>query len=174
MALLTLSTLVTAQTIIHSFNMSLTFRESGLKWGAYANGDYWIVGPATLIETHPPAVGGRNGVQINPSDVHSQALDDRMFHYNTSQLATLPASLVPGDSITKTISMSDTSSRPTPCIAEASVVTLVSAPQRRDAFRPAYFGSREQRLAAPAYTVSDLRVSLLANLSATSDAPTDE
>eukprot|EP00666_Eupelagonemidae_sp_cell4sb_P016710 gene16710-5264_t len=46
--------------------------------GQYATGDWWVAAPAVVAAIDPPrAAAGRDGWQLNPSDVNAQGLDDR-------------------------------------------------------------------------------------------------
>jgi len=50
--------------------------DSEVEYGRFANGDYWVIGPVTIVDIDPPSVddGGwvRNGSMLDPSPLDSQ------------------------------------------------------------------------------------------------------
>jgi hypothetical protein len=108
----------------------------GLTWefdrpvavGRFVNGDYYVVGPITLVSIHPrPLVGSgvpeselgereqarvrggryvRNGSMLNPPASREVAYDSGIRNYFKPELvATPPIRLQPGDSLVSTISL---------------------------------------------------------------------
>ena len=123
---------------IEQYNMTLTFASTPTQ-GKYISGDYWVVGPATLVATSPAAAGGRNGFEVSPSSTFQNGLDSRTGTYNASLLPALPLTLKPGDSLLKVISGPDWKGSNPTYLQAAMVLTVVAEPPRPGSYRPGYF-----------------------------------
>jgi len=96
--------------------------------GRYVTGDWWVVGPVTVVSVTPspgeadpdePRVGAssiygapalrpdtrmRNGSTVNPKPAEDQGYDSRAINYNPAKSAVIPLALQPGDSLVSTVS----------------------------------------------------------------------
>ncbi len=130
--------------------------QAGITWtfsraepvGRFVNGDYYVVGPATIVDIEPPATNGFNGsmlniqVNIQQSGFDSRIQEDR---YNAALRVYPPITLTPGNKLVSSISAAtnlncvmrpfDISVSP---VASVSILTSMAAPQPPDAFRPSY------------------------------------
>ncbi|MEJ5260058.1 MAG: LamG-like jellyroll fold domain-containing protein [Anaerohalosphaeraceae bacterium] len=150
------------------------------RYGTYANGDYWIVGPVTIISITPLSqeINGRtkNGSMINPVPGPNQGYDSAMADWaEKSYSAALNVGLNVGAGATLTVqpnsSLVSTISHDAvrvPQIRTAAVLTVVQTPPPAGAFRPPYCGTNKTSL----YTVSNLDYSKLARLTPVPGAPT--
>ncbi|MEP6729173.1 MAG: hypothetical protein ABJE10_00980 [bacterium] len=130
--------------------------------GQFANGDWWVLGPVTLVSMTPAATGGRNGWDVNPTNYLASPYDSRANDYDKKLLPTLPITLQANSSVVKTISVSPKAATCRPCLQTAAVLTVLgSVPANNGAtfFRPPYFGS-----AKPLYSTQNLRTDLLPSL----------
>ena len=154
---------------IVQYGIAWTFDEQ-VPYGRFANGDYWVLGPVTIVRMLPDAAGGHHGWEVNPDDNSAQAFDERIGDYVAARMPELPYTAQPGQSIVKSISLEplgDTECRP--CLQTAAVLTVLGTPppdQGTTVFRPPYFGPDK-----PLYSVNDLDTTLLPTLDATGDPP---
>lgn len=106
--------------------------------GQFVNGDYWVVGPVTVISVSPIPSAGRNGSMINPGD--NQAYDSRAGKYQPAQAIAFPHLLQPGSSLISTISLPVVNANQT-YVKTAAVLTCVSLAPPMGMFRPPYAGT---------------------------------
>jgi hypothetical protein len=165
-------------------NISTDGADGTYQYGQFVTGDYWIVGPVTLISIDPLSqnINGRikNGSMINPPIGNVNGYDNAMS-YNTYSaslnvafgVTPLSTLVVPvNSSLISTISVDTPNSRPQ--VDTAAILTvLVSAPEdavngKSNYFRPPYCGtdktlqfkktdlnySKLKRLAPVSYTPS--------------------
>ena len=143
-----------------------TLSQFGITWdfaqshpvGQFANGDWWVVGPVTVVGITPGSteISGRtrNGSMVNPSPTldFAQGYDSAMYgiynqpgYYDPGLNAALdvspssPLVLQPGSSLVSTISDPVAGSRPQ--LLSAAVLTVLAAPAPADGFRPPYCGN---------------------------------
>ena len=45
------------------YNMTLILADEPIM-GQYVSGDWWLIGPVTIVGTEPAAIGGRNGFEV--------------------------------------------------------------------------------------------------------------
>jgi hypothetical protein len=130
--------------------------QAGITWtfslpvpvGRFVNGDYYVVGPATIIDVDPPATNGYNGSMLNIQvNIQHSGFDWRIQQdrYNPDLRVYPPIILTPGNELVSSISAEtnlqsvmrpdDTSVSP---VASVSILTSMAAPQPPDAFRPSY------------------------------------
>ncbi len=140
--------------------------QDGITWtfsqavpiGQFVNGDYYVVGPVTIIAINPPPTTSspfENGSVVNLPTANGKSGFDSRLNDGTDESwwfdATLrsypPIALKPGDSLVSSISLatihsvsevmraSDMSASP---VASVSVLTVLAAAPSADAFRPSY------------------------------------
>ena len=170
--------------ITWTFNKELSTNGTGntYRYGQFANGDYWVLGPVTIININPPSVeiGGRvkNGSMVNPSPAlgKTQGYDSSMQRtifdasYNVARpnnqdlSASNPLVLQPGSSLVSTISVEAAGQRPQ--LQTAVVLTVLGSSAQEGSFRPPYAGNNK-----PVYLTSNLRKNLLPNLDLVVNTP---
>ena len=151
--------------------------ESEIRVGQFVNGDYYVVGPVTVIMIDPIPGDGRNGSVLNQPANNRAGYDSRILsgRYVPEQAATLPIQMKPGDSLISTISGGDpkTNTRlirkedksPSP-VRTAAVLTCLAEAVPGDTFRPGYC-DRKHVL----YSAGDLRRDLLPKLARVESTP---
>jgi hypothetical protein len=163
---------------ITQFGITWTF-DQPYEYGQFANGDYWLVGPVTIIDISPPSteVDGRviNGSMINPSpqDGATQGYDSAMYggygpYYDPALNAARPNNrdlspanflvLTPGSSLVSSISVSEAGARPQ--LQTAAVLTVLPGAVPEGSFRPPYSGSDK----TIRFNLSQVNMDLLAQL----------
>jgi hypothetical protein len=150
--------------------------------GQFVTGDYYVLCPATVETITPAPGGGRNGSVLNiPPSQTETGFDDRTEgdRYTPSLSASLPISMVPGDSLASSISMAEPgtvenwlregngeySSSP---VASVSVLTCLAQAPPPDALRPSYADTTNR-----IYRLSDVNRALLPQLAPPSPIATD-
>lgn len=124
--------------------------------GQFVNGDYYVVGPATVSSISPAPANGRNGSVLNlpgcrPAGADRSGFDSRtqQGRYDASLRVSLPVTLNPGDALTSSISVDTVGAIRQVMRAEqatispvrtVSVLYSLSAPVPPDTFRPSYCG----------------------------------
>ncbi|MFZ6028754.1 MAG: hypothetical protein ACOYYS_13645 [Chloroflexota bacterium] len=170
---------------ISQFGVTWTF-DRAYETGQFANGDYWVVGPVTIVAISPPSTesGGRtiNGAMINPSPAAGamQGYDSSMYGQygpyfdaalnaarpnNQDLSAANPLTLLPGTSLVSTISLAEAGARPQ--LQSAAVLTVLAAPAPAGSFRPPYSGSDK----SIHYNTGQLNGALLKSLPAVASTP---
>ena len=136
--------------------------------GQFANGDWFVVGPAVIRQITPAIIGSgvslRHGVDVNPAVVsgNNQRFDGRLAGVQPT-LVSFPYTAQPGQSIVKYVSNSPGTGCPDKrCGRFAAVLTvLASAPASPETtFRPPYWGTSK-----PLISTTALDTSLLTRLS---------
>jgi hypothetical protein len=112
---------------VSQFGITWTFDKAS-PIGRYVNGDYYVVGPVTVIRVDPPALIGpqvpegevseterkivrhgyfvRNGSMLNPPPSRATALDSGIRNYfKPERLAKVPVKMAPGDCLLSSISL---------------------------------------------------------------------
>ena len=165
---------------ISQFGINWVF-DGQYEHGQFANGDYWVLGPVSIINIDPMSVdiGGRivNGSMINPSPSSGliQGYDSGM--YGSEQIpgdydpflnaarpgdiaisVTNPLIVNPGSSLVSTISTPDTFDETQ--LQTAAVLTVLNSIPPEGSFRPPYSGSDK----TIKFNRSQLNYSLLNNL----------
>lgn len=167
-----------AATSVTQYGITWTF-DTDYTVGQFVNGDYWAVGPVTIIGITPQSVdqGGRiiNGSEINPDpNGTTQGYDSAMGYnifdsqlnvaYNVSSGTPL---IVPVNS-----SLVSTISHPTPAnvpqIKSAAVLTILSTIPPTNSFRPPFAGSNKTIL----HNEAEIDYTKLKALTPTTLAPT--
>jgi hypothetical protein len=136
--------------------------------GRFANGDWYVVGPAVIRQITPAIVGSgsslRHGVDVNPAVTsgNAQRWDGRLEGVQSTSVS-FPYTAQPGQSIVKYVSLNPDGACPDRhCGRFAAVLTvLASAPASPETtFRPPYWGSYK-----PLLSTTSLDLSLLRRLS---------
>jgi len=150
-------------TSVSQFGITWTFSGS-VEYGQFANGDYWVVGPVTIININPASGNdgtGRivNGSMINPSPTsgYLQGYDSTMYgsygpqYYtpslnvarpNGQQLSSSNPLTIQTGSLVSTIGLSPSHELYGRTVLQtAAVLTVLSSPVPEGSFRPPYSGS---------------------------------
>jgi hypothetical protein len=162
---------------ITQFGVTWTF--DGLyEVGQFANKDWWVVGPVTIVDIDPPSTdlgGGRtlNGSMLNPSPFRdqTQAYDSTMYaqykvssNYNPLLNAALnvsaasPLVVKANNSLVSTISKAAPNTRPQ--LKTAAILTVLDQAPPAGSFRPPYSGENKRIR----FNESQLDYSMLARL----------
>jgi len=166
---------------LSQFGITWTF-DAPYPVGQFANGDWWVVGPVTIVAINPPSTSGSrtmNGSMVNPDPrKQSQAYDTTMYaqyawpgSYLASKNAALdvsssnPLVLPPNSSLVSTVSKSTPMVRPQ--LQGAAILTVLTAPAPIGSFRPAYCGDNK----SIEFNVSQLDYSKLASLAPVGTTP---
>jgi hypothetical protein len=168
------------QSRISQFGITWTF-DKDYTVGQFANGDYWVVGPVTIVRIKPVSVelDGRtiNGSMINPSPKlgQRQGYDSAAYgryarpgdfdpglnvaRPNNEQLSkSNPLVLQPNCSLVSTESTLQANNRTQ--LKSAAVLTILDSPAKEGSFRPAYSDTDK----TIRFNKEQLDYSLLANL----------
>lgn len=113
--------------------------------GQFVTGDWWVVGPVTIVNIDPISAEGRNGSMLNPGPGRGigQGYDATMhngvsWRPNLNVATQLPLTIQEG-SLVSSISRPGTNGRPQLDVAE--VLTILREVPPHNAFRPSYSGS---------------------------------
>ena len=161
--------------------------DADYEYGQYANGDYWVVGPVSIIYISPLSYKSRtgrvcNGSMLNPSPTNGiyQGYDSAMYgQYGPAYDPDLnvgfpgeillseenPLILLPGSSLVSTISVPEAGARSQ--LDTAAILTVVSSAPPVGSFRPPYCGSDK----IPHFNVSDLSTAGLSSLAPVAETP---
>ncbi len=167
-----------------------SIKRHGISWtfdrpsrcGRYINGDWWVLGPITIVSITPSSVREgarvRHGSMINPSPTSlRQGYDSAMFgngragRYNHDANVALNVSSNRPLAITPGMSIVSTASHPLagqlPQIESCAVLTCVAKIPQANAFRPPYCG----RDKSTQWTTDSLDMTQFARLPAEFGAP---
>lgn len=167
---------ITKQQSVTQYGITWTFDEPKIV-GQFVTGDYWVVGPVTIVSVSPAPTGSgttlRNGSMVNPVVSAYQGYDGRASGYLNSLTVTYPLILSPGQSLLSSESRPEddpprldltytliTLNRAR--LIGISVLTCVSSPVVSTAFRPPYAGTEK-----PIFDSTKLRTDLLPSLTPT-------
>lgn len=156
--------------------------DSPAQCGRFANGDWWVVGPVSIVAIVPASmVDGdrvRHGSMVNPDPkVAAQGYDSAMFgdaagsRYDPALNVALgvsrtrPLKLLPGSSLVSATSHPQAGQLPQ--LESCVVLTCLTAPPPANALRPPYCGADK----ACRWTADQLDLSRLARLEAPEGAP---
>ena len=140
------------------------------RYGTYANGDYWVVGPVTITDIDPSSVSAetaKHGSMINPSPKDGNRIGygemtrqeyDPELNVALDVSASKPLVVSPHSSLVSTISMEDSNERTG--IHTAAVLTVVDEVPAANSFRPPYSGTDK----TARFSTDDLRYDLLPRL----------
>jgi len=142
---------------VSQYGITWTF-DAEYEVGQFVNGDYWVVGPCSVVSVSPdPVYGekGRNGSMVNPEvkERSGQGYDSRTSSYDAKLMVRFPRTLKPGESMISTVSLADDELKKTidlvggkPSAARlrtAAVLTCLAKPAKPTMFRPPYVGTRK-------------------------------
>lgn len=164
---------------LHQFGITWQFADHHTV-GKFTNGDFWVVGPTTLVTIEPRSTlaGGRimNGSMVNPSpQARKQGYDNQMpvneydaalnVAFNVSPEKTL--TLQPHSSLVSTISIEQRVGGNDTQMQRAAVLTILPSPAPAGSFRPPYSGTDK----TVRFNKSMLNYSLLKRLAPVSNTP---
>lgn len=148
----------------------ITFQfASPVEVGQFANGDWWVVGPATITSMSPASSNGENGWQVNPTVFIHQGYDHRARNYDPSLVPSLPYTAQANTTVIKARSRTNLPQFPRTWIEDYMVVTfLATVPPDSGAtvFRPPYAGNDK-----PLYSINDINTNLLPSLPPVANTP---
>jgi len=180
-----------------SLQQQTSVTKDGITWtfdrpvpvGQFINGDYYVVGPVTVIAIDPPpgtSTPYENGSVLNlPTPDNKSGFDSRLndgvdesWWFNANWRVYPPIALKAGDSLVSSISLTQAQIHTLPEVMRSgdvnispvrtvSILTVLSAPIASDAFRPSYC-DRSQML----YYGSNLQRDLLPSLAPPNPAST--
>lgn len=169
---------VEMQSSVTQFGITWTF-DGPRPVGKFVTGDWWVVGPVTIVSVEPAPADGRNGSMLDP--VGAQDYDSRAGRHEEGLRVTFPATLEGTHSLVSAISHPDAPecmqggsdgwmTYDGDCqrgpIATQAILTVVSEAQPADAFRPPYAGADK-----PIHRASELCWGALPKLAPPPDAP---
>lgn len=157
--LLTLATTLFVFCFVHSqttnsiSQFDITWKlDKDYEYGQFANGDYWVKGPVTIVGIEPECTvttGGDiiNGSMINPPTQYVQGYDSRFLGdtYDSSLNVAYklneknPLNVPVNSSLISSISLTDASSRIQ--LKSAAILTVISEAPPKGSYRPAYSGT---------------------------------
>ena len=163
---------------LSQFGITWTF-DDDVQYGQFANGDYWVVGPATIVDIDPSSEedDGRtmNGSMINPvaENGSTQGYDSAMAvsSYDADMNVALdvstdsPLVVEPGSSLVSTITIEEEEHRPQ--ISDSAVLTVLEEAAAEGSFRPPYSGDDK----AIEFNLDDLDYSRLERLDLVDGTP---
>lgn len=171
------------QSQVAQYGITWSF-DQGYRVGQFANGDYWVLGPATVTSISPDFDGSHHGWEVNPEYSTSeqgqfngdQGFDDRIPFFDPSLVPPLPYAAAADQSIVKAISYLEGTEGDCAdgfdhwCLSTAAVLTVVGSVPPDDGatvFRPPYVGARK-----PLYSIHNLQTEALPSLARLPNAPT--
>lgn len=176
-----------AATQVHQYGLTWTF-DKDYEIGQFINGDWWVVGPATIVSVSPaPTVDPyRNGSMINPITGGPQGYDDRLFNFQPTSSVVYPRTLVPNESLVSTISLLEPECinsngnegvidlrgvciQGNAFLRTAAVLTCLQEPPPSGTFRPPFVGTVK-----PLYSGNNLRFDKLESFPPISSLPDPE
>lgn len=174
-----------------NFRSSITHK--GVTWtfdknystGQYVNGDWWVVGPVTIIATSPTATVGRNGMVVNQGiqvgitdSPMLNGFDNRIYYpgneyqhnLNIAHPDRLPYTAVINSSLVKARSdperpngaPANSGIEPSGFIQAYEILTVVESAPSPNSFRPPYIGNGSR---ASKWTKDNLNYAKLNTLS---------
>ncbi len=160
---------------ISQFGITWTF-DKEYEYGQFANGDFYVIGPVTIVSVTPAPSGGRNGSMVNPVTTDIQAYDDRTYYYDAAYLPVFPYDMSAGESLVSTVSRTDettdyagrTVGSSHSYLLTAAVLTCLPGRPADGSFRPPYIGTDK-----PIYNTAQLQTNLLTDLPAVASVPPD-
>ena len=140
-----------------SYILKRSVSQNGITWtfdrdypvGQFYLGDWWVIGPVTIVSVSPGWDGKRNGSMIDPdasTDTQGYRAELDVKYVDSLNVATrLPLTIDPAQGSKGVVSLissigleSIASGGSTEGLRSAAVLTVVSGSQYSDAFRPAY------------------------------------
>ena len=157
---------------VSQYGITWTFAQPA-RVGQFVTGDWYVVGPVTVVGISPKPENGRNGSCLNPLANEKAGVDSRIpfGRYDEKLYRAPPIALKPGDSLLSSISLDDnqigkakpmlwrTNKDQRSPVRSVAVLTCLPGPVPADAFRPAYSGKQTRIVLA-----RDLKRDLLPKL----------
>jgi len=152
--LLSIPSQANAATSASQWGITWTFSEDR-PTGKFANGDWWVVGPVTIVNINPKtgdggdALGG--GSMLNPIPNQTQGLygwpTTPQYDIRKNVSLRLPVTIQPGNSLLSTINNPDTwapgEAGESAYFKETAVLTILAAAPPTGSFRPPYAGTNK-------------------------------
>jgi hypothetical protein len=180
---------VDGATSVSQYGITWTFSQDRTV-GQFANGDWWVVGPVTIISINPPAAtaDGKdiNGTMVNP--VYNttgiplwnpvQAWDGRIdwkagcdtsYHDSLNIAKQLPYTAVVGDSMMSAKSFIEYQSGNKAQLDTIAILTVLESTPYPGSFRPPYIGGSNKSIR---WNKSQLRYDRLKKLTNVTNTPT--
>ncbi|WP_109830588.1 LamG-like jellyroll fold domain-containing protein [Reichenbachiella versicolor] len=173
---------------IEQYGITWTF-DKEYECGQFVTGDWWVVGPVTIVSVTPEQTPGRNGSVLNPNPGAHHGYDDRSAGrvYRESLRVDYPLTLSGVNSLVSTASVTKAKdcvagngfdgyiSRLGHCdnrssIQTMAVLTIVDQPIPNGTFRPSFVGSDHKEF----NTISQVDYNILPRLPQPSMTPTME
>ncbi len=163
-----------AATALSQYGITWTF-DHDYSVGQFANGDYWVVGPVTIMAITPgvtmSGADTLNGSMVNPVVNGPQGYDSRI-KYNTYSAAldvgtALPITLLPGSSLLSSQSIVAPAVNDDPQLQTIAILTVLASPAPPGSFRPPPVGTDKTLL----WNTSQLDYSRLQSLPLVSSTP---
>jgi hypothetical protein len=89
---------------VTQYGITWTFAEPALA-GRFVTGDWWVVGPVTVVSITPTPTAERHGSVVNPPAGDTQGYDARISGFDASLRAQFPLTLAPRQSLVSTASV---------------------------------------------------------------------
>jgi hypothetical protein len=167
--------------------MTDTVAQYGITWkfgekvpvGRFVNGDYYVVGPVTVVSIDPKPTPGRNGSVLNLPPLQDRSgFDDRVEggRFHPEMRSDPPIHMEPGDALISSISVKEIGVLPAPMrpadkaispVYSVSILTCLAQAVPADAFRPSYCDRKQDKI----HLTRDLRRDLLPSLPRVKDTP---
>ncbi len=150
------------------------------QYGTFVNGDYWVVGPVTIVGINPPStqIGGRikNGAMINPNPLdgkvgydnkasYAHGMYDHSLNVAFQVNEANPLNINHSSSLISTISFDAPDQWPQ--LKTAAILTVLDSVPPAGSFRPAYCGNDK----TIRFNEGDLDYSILSELSPVATVP---
>ncbi|MBN8549763.1 MAG: hypothetical protein J0M12_10655 [Deltaproteobacteria bacterium] len=145
-------------TSLTQYGVTFTFSQS-TRYGQFVNGDYWVLGPVTIVAISPDFTGTRHGFEVNPASKVNQGFDSRAISFDAARVPLLPLQISTASSVVKSISVDPNASTCRPCLQTAAVLTvLMEVPPQEGAltFRPGYFGNSKTLFSAASLNLASI------------------
>lgn len=168
---------------ISQYGITWTFSQAHTA-GQYANGDWWVLGPVSIVSITPESVTAdgwtKNGTQVNPTSGKSQGFDSSPQEFSSStggawapslnkhpSFTEAPLNLDAG-SVVSSISRSRAAGRPQ--LDTLAILTVVASEPEENSFRPGPSADgNDDRVSF--WSADDLDYSFLQSLIPVSGAP---
>jgi hypothetical protein len=163
-------------TSITQYGITWNF-SSPVPYGQFANGDYWVLGPVTITSMSPEYLNGRNGWEVDPSDIIYQGFDNRISNFDPGKILELPYVVNPNPivSIVKSVSNEvmqcpDNPHHSCPLLTAAVLTVVDEIPPNLGStvFRPNYFSENKVY-----HSINDINLDILPNLTPPNSTPNE-
>ena len=155
---------------ITQFGASWTF-DKDHEVGHFVNGDWWVLGPVTIIGIQPASDGEINGTMMNPSMNAGQGFDHRIksvkFNPELNVAAKLPLTVSEPASLVSAISIKEKTTGDNIQLDTIAILTVLNTAPPEGSFRPPYQGADKTIIANKA----DLNFAPLGKYETVSAAP---